>query len=289
MKFGKAACATMLPILLAGCSAHSPFQPIELVPAKLLEPQPTQLVPSSNLAAQPSDVRSAIENYQRTGSAPELHDGITTRFPYDPDAEPVVLCEPLRVTEVLLESGESVGSAAAGDTERWMIQAIDGRVLVKPKSAGIATNLIILTSHHCYHLMLKSGGKYMPRVAFYYPKETLTEEANRNRALDQQGRQVSTLPVLAQLNFGYSLSGPSVSWKPVQTFDDGERVYIEMPATLLASDAPTLMIGGDDANALVNYQVKGRYYIVDRIFKQAVLVSGTGKDRREITITRIGA
>jgi len=289
MKLGRTTYSTVLPILLAGCSTHPPVQPIELVAANLLQPQPARVVPSSNLAGQPADVRSAIENYERTGSALVLHGGITTRFPYDPDAEPVVLCEPLRVTEVLLGSGESAESAAAGDTERWMIQAIDGRVLVKPKAAGIATNLIILTSHHTYHLLLKSGGKYMPRVTFYYPTETLTAEANRKRELERQREQAATLPPLAQLNFGYSLSGPSVSWKPVQTFDDGERVYIEMPATLLASDAPALMIRADDANALVNYQVKGRYYIVDRIFKQAVLVSGTGKDRREITITRIGA
>jgi len=289
MKFAKAAHATVLPILLAGCSTHPPAQPIELVPARLLEPQPSRLAPASTLAAQPSDVRSATENYQRTGAAPVLHEGITTRFPYDQDAEPVVLCEPLRVTEVLLGSGESAQSAAAGDTERWMIQAIDGRVLVKPKAARITTNLIILTSHHTYHLLLKSGGEYMPRVAFYYPTETLTAEANRKRELEHQNERSSIPSALAQLNFGYSLSGPSVSWKPVQTFDDGERVYIEMPATLLASDAPALMISADETNALVNYQVKGRYYIVDRIFKRAVLVSGTGKDRREITITRIGA
>jgi type IV secretion system protein TrbG len=289
MKFERAACATVLTILLAGCSTLSPVQPIGLVPAKLLESPPTRVIPSNNLAPEPSDVKSAIENYQRTGSAPELHEGITTRFPYDPDAEPVVLCEPLRVTEVLLSAGESVESAAAGDTERWMIQAINDRVLVKPKASGIATNLIILTSHRTYHLMLKSGGKYMPRVAFYYPTETLAAEATRKRELDRQNRQTSSPPALAQLNFGYSLSGPAVSWKPVQTFDDGERVYIEMPTTLLASDAPALMIGADDNSALVNYQVKGRYYIVDRIFKQAVLVSGTGKNRREITITRIGA
>ena len=289
MKLGKAAYATMLSILLWGCSTHPAVQPIELVPAKLFEPQATRLVPPTNVTPEPSDVKSAIEDYRRTGSAPVLHEGITTRFPYDPNAEPVVFCQPLRVTEVLLGSGESAESAAAGDTERWMIQSVDGRVLVKPKVAGIVTNLIILTSHRTYHLMLKSGGRYMPRVAFYYSAETLTEEANRRRELEYHNEQSSALPALAQLNFAYSVSGPSVSWRPVQTFDDGERVYIEMPATLLASDSPALLIGADDTSALVNYQVKGRYYIVDRIFKQAVLVSGTGKDRREITITRIGA
>jgi type IV secretion system protein TrbG len=94
---------------------------------------------------------------------------------------------------------------------------------------------------------------------------------------------------LAKLNFAYSVSGPDVPWKPVQTFDDGERVYIEMPQTLMASDAPTLMVNADGVNALVNYQVKGRYHVVDRLFKKAVLVSGTGKDQQQITIARTGA
>ena len=49
------------------------------------------------------------------------------------------------------------------------------------------------------------------------------------------------------------------------------------------------MVATDGVDALVNYQVKGRYYIVDRLFKRAVLVSGTGKDRQQITIARIGA
>jgi type IV secretion system protein VirB9 len=114
-------------------------------------------------------------------------------------------------------------------------------------------------------------------------------EAQRQSELEQRASQASTLAPLAQLNFGYSLSGPDLPFKPVQAFDDGERVYLEMPETLLAADAPALMVDNDGTAALVNYQVKGRYYIVDRLFKQAVLVSGTGKERQEITIARMGA
>lgn len=166
---------------------------------------------------------------------------------------------------------------------------VDGRVLVKPKVASITTNLIILTSRHTYHLTLKSSGKYMPRIAFYYPKEIITAEANRKSELERKAREAATPAPLAKLNFAYTVSGPDVPWKPVQTFDDGERVYIEMPQTLMASDAPTLMVNADGAEALVNYQVKGRYYIVDRLFKQAVLVSGTGKEQQRIAIARTGA
>jgi type IV secretion system protein VirB9 len=241
------------------------------------------------LSNQGADVRTAIETYERSGKAPILHDGITSRFPYETDAEFVVLCEPLRVTEVLLAPGETTENAAAGDTERWLIQPVDGRVLVKPKAASIMTNLIILTSRHTYHLRLKSGNRYMPRVAFYYPQEIVAAEANRKSELERRASKASMPAPLAKLNFAYTIAGPEVPWKPVQTFDDGERVYIEMPQTLLASDAPSLLVNDDGADALVNYQVKGRYYIVDRLFKQAVLVSGTGKDRQQITIARAGA
>ena len=274
---------------LSGCSTQPPAPPPKFVPAKLLEPEPPPSPPESVLDNQPAEVRAAIERYQRSGEAPVLRDRITTRFPYESDAESLVLCEPLRVTEILLAPGESADDAAAGDTERWMIQPVDGRVLVKPKAASITTNLIILTARHTYHLTLKSGGKYMPRVAFYYPKEIIAAEANRKSELERRASEVLTPTPLAKLNFDYIVSGPNVPWKPVQTFDDGERVYIEMPQSLMASDAPALMINADGVDALVNYQVKGRYYIVDRLFKQAVLVSGTGKDQQQITIARTGA
>jgi type IV secretion system protein TrbG len=281
--------AIALAGLLAGCAAQ-PSPPLELVPARLIEPEaPPPAPPESVLDNQPADVKAAVEAYRQGNVPPALHGGITTRFPYDADAAPIVLCKPLRVTEILLAPGESVENAAAGDTERWMIQPVEGRVLVKPKAPGIETNLIILTGRHAYHLTLKSGAKYMPRVAFYYPIEIVAAEANRKAELERRAKQTSTPTPLAKLDFGYTVSGPDVPWKPVQAFDDGERVYIEMPESLLASDAPTLMVNADGVDALVNYQVEGRYYIVDRLFKRAVLVSGTGKDRQEITIARAGA
>jgi type IV secretion system protein TrbG len=279
----------VLTISIAGCSTRQPAPTPELVPAKLLEPEPPPPPPASMLDRQSVDVRAAAETYGHGGGMRVLHEGITTKFPYDADSEPLVICEPLRVTEILLAPGENADHAAAGDTERWMIQPMDGRVLVKPKAADITTNLIILTARHTYHLTLKSSGKYMPRVAYYYPKEMLAAEAERRSELERRANQLSAPAPLAKLNFGYTLAGPDLPFKPVQTFDDGARVYIEMPPTLLAADAPTLMVDVDGTSALVNYQVKGRYYIVDRLFKQAVLVSGTGKDRQQITIARMGA
>jgi type IV secretory pathway VirB9-like protein len=44
----------------------------------------------------------------------------------------------LRVTEIVLNSDETIASdgIGAGDTERWAIQPLNNRVLVKPKEPG---------------------------------------------------------------------------------------------------------------------------------------------------------
>lgn len=280
---GLLAAALMTP----GCAAQKAAPPLELVPAKLLEEAPPSTFPESVLDQQPSEVKTAIEDYARSHKARVLRDGITTLFPYDPNSQPVVECKPLRVTEIALAPGESVNSVAAGDTERWIVTPVGERVLVKPKAAGIATNLIILTDRHSYSIALRTGRHYMVKVGFYYPRETLVAEQARKQAAAKAAQQ-TTVPVLAKLNFDYSVSGPDVPWKPVQVFDDASRVYVEMPKDLMASDAPSLMVASNGQDALVNYQVEGHYYVVDRLFEQAVLVSGTGVNRKEVSIKRYG-
>ena len=274
-------------LMAPGCAAQKSAPPLEFVPAKLLAPVPSSTPQESTLDQQPSEVKMAIEDYARGHRARVVRQGITTLFPYDPNSQPVVEWKPLRVTEIALAPGESVNGVAAGDTERWIVTPVDGRVLVKPKVAGIATNLIILTGRHSYSIALRTGRRYMPRVGFYYPQEALAAAQARQRAAAKAAPQ-TTVPPLAKLNFGYSISGPDVPWKPIQAFDDGRRVFVEMPADLMASDAPSLMVASNGQDALVNYQVKGHYYVVDRLFEQAVLVSGTGAERKEINIKRSG-
>ena len=275
--------------VLSGCATAPAAPPSKWVPAKLLEMDPPPPAPQNVLSDQPASIRAAVEAYHHDHEMRVVHDGITTRFPYDPDAEPTVFCKPLRVSELQLAPGEVVDNAAAGDTERWLIQPIDGRVLIKPKAPGIETNLIILAPQHTYHLTLRSGAKYMPRVAFYYPQQILAEEAALKAALQKRATEVATPAPLDKLNFDYTISGPAAAFRPLQAFDNEEQVYIELPDKLMGSDAPALMVADDGADALVNYQVRGRYLIVDRLFKQAVLVSGTGKDRQEVKVVRNGA
>jgi type IV secretion system protein VirB9 len=61
-------------------------------------------------------------------------------------------------------------------------------------------------------------------------------------------------------------------------FDDGKKTFIQMPKELRVYEAPTLFILDEDSEPmLVNYRVKGDYYIVDRLFDQAELRVGPHK------------
>ena len=63
-------------------------------------------------------------------------------------------------------------------------------------------------------------------------------------------------------------------------FDDGDKVFIQFPFSIGRSEAPPLFVqteAGD--SALVNYRVKGRYYVVDRLFERAELRLGEKKQQ----------
>ena len=78
------------------------------------------------------------------------------------------------------------------------------------------------------------------------------------------------------LYFGYSVvKGKEVPWKPVRVFDDGIKTYIEMPAKYSSLETPVLLFYEGTQQKLVNYRVKDRFYVIDRIMtKKAVLIAG---------------
>ncbi|HKX77379.1 MAG TPA: TrbG/VirB9 family P-type conjugative transfer protein, partial [Novosphingobium sp.] len=89
-----------------------------------------------------------------------------------------------------------------------------------------------------------------------------------------------------QLHFNYAISGDAPAWRPLRAFDDGRQTYIEFPATIAVGDAPPLfLVAGKGEAQLVNYRLRDRFYIVDRIFDRAELRFGTRK-QQVVRITR---
>jgi type IV secretion system protein VirB9 len=92
-----------------------------------------------------------------------------------------------------------------------------------------------------------------------------------------------------QLNFNYRIEGDRPEWRPLRAFDDGRQVFIQFPPTLAQGEAPPLfVIGGGGRAQLVNYRLRGRYYVVDRLFGAAELRLG---ERRQqvVRIVREGS
>ncbi|WP_109355840.1 P-type conjugative transfer protein TrbG [Sphingorhabdus sp. EL138] len=150
------------------------------------------------------------------------------------------------------------------------------RILVKPTAAGIKTNLIITTDRRSYHLQLESTQRTaMAALSWTYPADELiaikrASVAARARTPIAEGLDIS------RLHFGYAISGDNPSWRPVRVFDDGAQVFIAFPKTIAHDEAPPLFVTGAKGEAqLVNYRMRGNYYIVDRLFEAAELRLGS--------------
>jgi type IV secretory pathway VirB9-like protein len=125
----------------------------------------------------------------------------------------VINCQVLRVTEIVLNSDETIASdgIGAGDTERWAIQPLNNRVLVKPKEPGIATDLIIVTNRRSYHFSLRTRTPYMPQVAFYYPTKSGTP---RPRDSAHCAKRRARPPLRLRTNPSTSLTrSPAPTWR----------------------------------------------------------------------------
>ena len=270
--------------LLTGCALQPPAPtPAPYVPAALVNPAAKPVdVPPDPLATLPPNVREAVLN----GQPRPLRKGIVTLFPYDAYSQPLINCQVLRVTEIDFAPDEKVTTEGIGigDSERWGVQPAGNRVLVKPKEAGIATDLIVATSKRSYHLGLRTHAPYMPEASFYYPDDIRTAAAERTAALHKAAQQAADPIPSKPLSFAYRIEGPQYAWRPVQVFSDDSHIYVQLPDNLDGADLPVLYVQDNGRNSLTNYQVKGSYLVSDRLFKRAVLTSGSGSNRETINI-----
>jgi type IV secretion system protein VirB9 len=256
------------------------------------------------LAEQPVQVQTAIKEHQPDIKWPTYRTAVRVLYPYTDGAEPVVDCAPLRTTDLQLQPGETITDVALGDSERWMATpAASGdprnavpHLAVKPQLAGLETNLTIYTTKHIYHLLLRARGHALREVEFYYPDELLAAMRNADVAAKQAADPASDSSSSiaganvnpARLNFAYTVTGADAPWKPIRAFDDGAHVYVQMPSGMKSSEAPALLINAGSGTQMANYRVAGNYYVVDRLFSDAVMVAGVGREQDRVTISYAG-
>jgi type IV secretion system protein VirB9 len=224
---------------------------------------PLETLASANAASRQRPTRDAFQAARHV-------------YTYEPGAIYELYTNPNYVSTILLEPGETLNNIAAGDTSRWMVTQADsetesdGRtiVLVKPQSAGLRTNVVLITDRRTYLIeaVSQAGTAYSAQVAWSYPQAELEGAATP----------------LDALNFNYRIrttNGRRPVWLPSRVFDDGRRTWIEFAPDVAAGDMPPLFVVTEEGVELVNYRVlsspNGQRYLVDRLFDVGELRLGT--------------
>ena len=90
------------------------------------------------------------------------------------------------------------------------------------------------------------------------------------------------------MHFNYKISGDTdAPFNPVQVFDDGAHVYIQMPTNISTKNLPAFYVLAQDGETLqlVNFRYKAPFYIVDKMFDTGVLVLGLDENEQRITVS----
>jgi len=305
--------------ILPGCAAHAqsvdpaarvpavaapvPSAPPEIVAVPVPLPLPGQLKPLPHGAGKTTsgDPKARVVAANAAARVQPARDGFVNaiqQYPWTEGALYQLYTAPGQVTDIALEEGEQLagtGPVAAGDTVRWIIgdttsgigAAARVHILVKPTRPDLATNMVINTDRRTYHLELRSTpATYMASVSWSYPQDRLIALRGEKAATAAAAPLAAGIDIGA-LDFRYAIEGDRPAWRPLRAFDDGRQVFIEFPPSVEQGEMPPLFaVGADGQGELVNYRVRDRYMIVDRLFAVAELRMGTKKSQAKVRIVR---
>jgi type IV secretion system protein TrbG len=273
------------------------------VPATM--PPPIRLFsPSAPLNAKEQRAVVLARRWADRDEMPHAGEDGVVRFLYGATL-PTVVCAPLQVCDLALQPGEIVNNVNLGDKVRWNVSpamsgSSEGQVthlIIKPTDAGLVSSMTIETNRRTYAIKLVSTqSSWMPLIAFNY-RDDMQRQWNAYQQNVAWGTAASTLPTgenVANLDFGFRLSGDSPAWRPLRVYTDGAKTYIQFPRAMAFGTAPALVGLDNDggwfsspSQQMVNYRIAGDRYVVDQVLDRAELVSGVGGGQVRVTITRV--
>jgi type IV secretion system protein VirB9 len=282
---------------LSGCAETHQPPPTPTVAQLAPEPAPTpapRITGAMILAQQPPEVQQAIQRHAAAGAWPSFRWPRERLVPYTDHATPLTIdVAPFQDVDLSLEPGEQIDGFALGDDERFLAAPMTSgdsanptpHAILKCKIPSIETSGAIYTSEHIYRVHLRCREKTtLDSIAYYYPETILTQMHAADAAPitpPQQADPIAPTVDQSRLNYGYKIDGPAnLPWKPTKAWDDGTRVWVQLPRTT----SPIAPIISGDNGAVLNSRIRGNYIVVDSLFNTAHLDSGPNR----VTISRSG-
>jgi type IV secretion system protein TrbG len=141
-----------------------------------------------------------------------------------------------------------------------------GHLLITPKAPGKTGHLTVLTGLGAYYLWLKSTDTVgMTAVSWQHPPPP------------PPSASPSATPGTYHTGYDRLAVGPVPPWTPLAVWDkpDDGLTLILFPPERLTHEAPQLyLVTPDGKKSLVNYVMKGPWYVVHRLFEAAELRLG---------------
>jgi P-type conjugative transfer protein TrbG len=281
--------ALLLPLLHLLATPASPAVPAD---AAFLAPVAT---------AAPADLPASSTS--AGGSLVADAPGARSTYVFDEDRGLRVVCAPLLVCDIALETGEVISDFATGDSKDWFVTSFTAgpretpHVILKPQRYDLATNLIVATNRRTYHFHLVSPSEpvahaktfhYDRLVSFSYPAATLQHLLTGLEPRAAAARPEAPAGCADPTCWSYRYRVSAGRFAPLRVMDDGAHVYIQ----LSSHEAPALFeVLPDRSTAPLNYRFSAdsRWIVVDHLFDSARLVVRVARREMTTTIERVKA
>jgi type IV secretion system protein VirB9 len=172
------------------------------------------------------------------------------------------------------EHGESFVGLGAGDVESLAFAAQDNHLFLKPRAAGVDTNLTVLTSRRTYHFEYRASarqpdgpaGDVIYVLRFVYPAPPAAEAV-----ADRVDRQLAQASGERVHNLDYGYCG-SPGLRPQMAWDDGVQTHLRFGAR---QELPAVFVQNEDGSeALVNFSMEEGAVVVHRIARRFIVRRG---------------
>jgi len=177
--------------------------------------------------------------------------------------------------ELIFEDGEQFAGTGGGDLEGVTVDAHGSSVLLKPRAAIVATNLVVFTDRRAYRFDYTVAARaprftdeVMYAVRFSYPP---VRSANGEDLQARVERDLAAAPAARARNRDYWYCG-NRALQPAATSDDGVHTRITFGDR---SEIPAIFVRNEDGSeSLLNFSMDAGDVVIYRVASRFILRRG---------------